>query len=163
MHPQKDQTTDSYFPVYHKAVKATHIKNLHTGEYHKFPDGQKFIFHYMLDRYKFFTSQGKSYFDNQEEIAIACACVRRSVFSLIRLLEECGYLSVKGKLTFQHRSNSYVFDKELQLAVLEKGKIEEEYSTNMIHSSKLPTKSKTPSKPAYVPKPFYEDEEGLPF
>ena len=157
---QSQETTDSYFPVYHKTTKASHIKNLETGEWVKFPEGQKTIFHYMLDRYKFFKSQGKDYFDNQEDIAFACSCARRSVFSTIKLLSDCGYLTIKGKLTFQHRSNSYVFDKELQLAILDKDKkVIDSFSTNIIGSSKLDKPKKVViNKPVYQPPtPSLED------
>lgn len=86
MSQANQSTVDSYFPVYHKVTKATHILNLNTGEYEKFPDVQKLVFHYMLDRWKFFRSQGGGYFDNQEDIAIACCVVRKTVGKAIKLL-----------------------------------------------------------------------------
>ena len=124
MTKQNQSVVDSYFPTYHCVLKATHILNKNTGEYLKFPEAQKFIFMYMLDRYKFFKSQGGEYFDNQDQISEACSSVRRTVFSTIKLLEKCGCLSVTSKKTFQHRSNSYVFVGEIDLAVIKKGVIE---------------------------------------
>ena len=151
---------DSYFPVYHKVTKATHILNLNTGEYEKFPDVQKLVFHYMLDRWKFFRSQGGCYFDNQEDIAVACCVVRKTVGKAIKLLADCGYLQVKGKMSFNHRSNSYVFDKELQLAVLDKDKKPiDSFITNIIGSSKLDKPKRVDTKRAvYQPStPSWED------
>lgn len=154
---------DSYFPVYHNVTKATHILNLNTGEYEKFPDVQKLVFHYMLDRWRFFRSQGGGYFDNQEDIAVACCVVRKTVGKAIKLLADCGYLKVKGKMSFNHRSNSYIFDKELQLVILDKDKkVIDSFTTNIIGSSKLdkPKRVET-KKPVYQPPtPSWEDIDG---
>lgn len=158
-----DKQVDSYFPVYHSVVKSTHLLNLNTGSYERFPDVQKLVFHYMLDRWKFFRSQGNGYFDNQEDIAKACCVVRKTVGKAIKLLAECGYLQIKGKMSFNHRSNSYLFDKELKLSVMEKGEILEMFETNIIHSSKLEKPKRKPDvvkQPSYhIPTPSRDDIE----
>ena len=165
MKQNKSDNPDSYFPTYHSVLKATHIKSAVDGSYHKITDGQKAIFHYILDRYKFFKSQGNSYYDNQEDIAEACASVRRSVFTTIKLLESCGYLRIKAKMGAQHKSNSYTFISELTLAVLDKnGKILEEYETRAVETYKQPIVVKKPiPQKSYIPAPNWDDEEGLPF
>ena len=166
MNKTDQPTVDSYFPTYHNVTKATHLLNLNTGEYEKFPDVQKLVFHYMLDRWKFFKGQGNGYFDNQEDIATACCVVRKTVGKAIKLLADCGYLSIKGKMSFNHRSNSYIFDRELNLAILDKeGKIVESFRTNIIGSTKLDKKvaKKPVPQKNYIPAPSWDDEEGLPF
>lgn len=168
MTKQNQSTVDSYFPTYHCILKATHLLNRNTGEYLKFPEGQKLIFLYMLDRYKFFKSNGGEYFDNQDQISEACSSVRRTVFSTIKLLQKCGYLIVTSKKTFQHRSNSYVFVSELNLAVIKKNTIEWEHKTNFIDSCKLiEPQKKVVNRPKFIPKtaptvPDW-DESDLPF
>lgn len=158
---QNQEKIESYFPVYHNVLRATHIKNLNDGSYEKFSDGQKLAFHYVLDRYKFFKQQGKEYFDNQEDIAKACASVRRSIFSIMKLLEKCGYLTIKSKMSFQHRSNSYVFGPALQLAVFESKKLQENYSVDIIDSFKQTKKKPDVVKqPSYhIPTPSWDDIE----
>lgn len=128
---------DSYFPFYHSILRATHIKNLNDGTYLALSPMNKMVMMYFLDRYRFFREQGKQYFDNQEDIAKACAVVRKSVHSTIKIMKQCGYLHVGGKMCFNHRSNNYRIIKEFQLAVLEGGAVEEEYKTRILYSSKI--------------------------
>lgn len=154
--------------MFHSVLKCTHVWNRESNEYVALHDAQKIVFLYMLDRYKFFRSSGKSYFDNQEDIALACASTRKTVGRTIKLLEDCGCLSVKSKTTFQHRSNSYVFASELNLAVIKKNTIEWEHKTNFIDSCKLiEPQKKVVNKPKFIPKtaptvPDW-DESDLPF
>lgn len=156
-------TTESYFPFYHSVLKATHILNQNTGEYEKFHNSQKLVFVYVMDRYKFFKEQGKEYFDNQEDIAVACSTARGTVFGTLKLLQQCGYLLVKSKKSFVHRSNSYVFTQDVNLAVIIGESVDWLHRLDVLETSKM-TK---PKKPKFTPKPLTVekewDESDLPF
>lgn len=156
-------TTESYFPFYHSILKATHILNQNTGEYEKFHNSQKLVFLYVMDRYKFFKEQGKEYFDNQEDIAIACSTARGTVFATLKLLQQCGYLNVRSKKSFAHRSNSYVFTDDICLAVINGQSAEWVHKMDVLQTSKM----SKPKKPKFTPKPqIIEkdwDESDLPF
>lgn len=72
----------------------------------------KAVYTFMLDRYMFFSSLGKEYFENMQEISDALGMQRRTVGDCIKTLEELGMLRVfKKKVYATERSvisHSYI-------------------------------------------------------
>lgn len=69
----------------------------------------KILYQYMLDRYCFFSSNNKEFFDNQDDIAENIAMSKRTVVNLLKELVEIG-LVVKTTKRIQGsmHSNAYV-------------------------------------------------------
>ena len=146
-----DREVDTHFPCYYSVIRATHVKNLKDGSYVSISHTNKVVLLYFINRYKFFKERGEEYFDKQEDIAKACATVRKSVHSLFQVLKQCGYLEIKSKNTFNERYNTYRIMEELQFGVLDKHGIVEEFGTRILSQS-------------LAPRPHQgNDEEGLPF
>lgn len=105
----------SYLPAYKTILSATAWVNPKTGEAKRFSAEQKLVWHYVLDRYKFFKDSNKDYFDNQADIAIACDVSERTVIRLFKDLSIAGYLEIHQIRVGGHKSNSYKITKDLVL------------------------------------------------
>lgn len=105
----------SYLPAYKAILSATAWVNPKTGEAKRFSAEQKLVWHYVLDRYKFFKDSNKDYFDNQADIAIACDVSERTVIRLFKDLSIAGYLEIHQIRVGGHKSNSYKITKDLVL------------------------------------------------
>lgn len=105
----------SYLPAYKTILSATAWVNPKTGEAKRFSAEQKLVWHYVLDRYKFFKDSNKDYFDNQADIAIACDVSERTVIRLFKDLSIAGYLQIHQIRVGGHKSNSYKITKDLVL------------------------------------------------
>ena len=57
----------------------------------------KLVYTYMLDRYLFFTSLEKEYYENMQDIGDALGIQRRTVSDSIKTLEEVGLIRVLKK------------------------------------------------------------------
>ncbi|NRH40668.1 hypothetical protein [Pseudomonas sp. MS15a(2019)] len=104
-----------YLPAYKAILSATAWVNPKTGEAKRFSAEQKLVWHYVLDRYKFFKDSNKDYFDNQADIAIACDVSERTVIRLFKELSIAGYLEIHQIRVGGHKSNSYKIIKDLIL------------------------------------------------
>jgi DNA-binding MarR family transcriptional regulator len=57
----------------------------------------KVVYMYMLDRYTFFNSQGKEYYENMQDIGDALGIQRRTVSDCIKSLEDAALVRVFKK------------------------------------------------------------------
>lgn len=108
--------TETYCQITHEMMRATHWVSKTTGEHLKLSPAQKIIWVHMNNRYNFFRSLGKEWFDSQEDIAFATGCDVSTVKLFIKQLVEHGYMKVERKKIrgFVH-SNSYNIVASLQL------------------------------------------------
>lgn len=105
-----------YFAVYRELLTATGWVNEKTGIVNKFPTEHKVLWCYMLDRYEFFKSSNKPWFDDQVDIAKACGLSRSTVQRFLKLLSDAGIvLTTSTRQYGGHISNSYVIVKDLVL------------------------------------------------
>jgi len=108
--------TEQFCQITHEMMCATHWASRTTGEHLKLSAAQKIIWVQMIDRYNFFRSLGKEWFDSQEDIAFAAGCDVSTVKAFIRLLVKHGYIAIKrNKLRGFVSSNSYKIVAPLQL------------------------------------------------
>lgn len=108
--------TEQFCKLTHEIMRATHWVSKTTGQHIKLTGTQKIIWVHMANRYQFFRSLGKEWFDDQEDIAKETGCDVSTVKEFIRLLEKHGYMVVERKKLrgFVH-SNSYKIVAPLQL------------------------------------------------
>lgn len=126
----------------------------------------KLLYKYMQDRHEFFKSNGKQFFDNQDDLAVACNLSRRSV---INIIEDFVCVGLVEKSATFHRgamhSNSYVvhdiFNKDFFIT--------DATATQSVlknkQTRKVETKPIEQEKKYTSPKPVYNDyeEENCPF
>lgn len=107
---------EQFCKLTHEIMRATHWISKTTGERFKLTGDQKVIWTQMTSRYEFFHSQGRGWFDNQEDIAFATGCSVSAVKRFIKLLTEHGYMQVeRRKLRGFVHSNSYKIVAPLQV------------------------------------------------
>lgn len=113
----KTQTEISpYIAVYKETLTAKGWLNEKTGIVNKFPTEHKVLWCYMLDRYEFFKSNNKQWFDDQTDIGDACGISRSTVQRFLKLLNEAGVVLITSTRQYGgHISNSYVITRDLVL------------------------------------------------
>lgn len=138
----KTQTEISpYIAVYKETLTAKGWVNGKTGVVNKFPTEHKVLWCYMLDRYEFFKSSNKQWFDDQEDIANACGISRSTVQRFLKLLNEAGVVLITSTRQYGgHISNSYVITRDLEL----------------VQEDKKTAPSKAPQQPQQAPEPQTE-------
>lgn len=125
-----------YIAVYKETLTAKGWVNGKTGVVNKFPTEHKVLWCYMLDRYEFFKSSNKQWFDDQDDIANACGISRSTVQRFLKLLNEAGVVLITRTRQYGgHISNSYVITRDLEL----------------VQDGKKPTRSKTPQQLQQAP------------
>ena len=87
--------TEKFCKLTHEMMRATHWVSRVTGEILPLTGDQKLIWTWMESRYQFFQSQGKGWFDNQDDIAQATGCSVSAVRRFIKLLTHHGYMKVE--------------------------------------------------------------------
>lgn len=108
--------TETFCKLTHEIMRATHWVSKTTGQHFKLTGDQKVMWVWMRSRYDFFSSQGKGWFDNQDDIAEATGCSISAVKRFIKALTHHGYLLVESrKLRGSVHSNSYKIVAPLQL------------------------------------------------
>lgn len=141
----------SYLPAYKTILSATAWVNPKTGEAKRFSAEQKLVWHYVLDRYKFFKDSNKDYFDNQADIAIACDVSERTVIRLFKDLSIAGYLEIHQIRVGGHKSNSYKITKDLVLVQRENNAPKAPVSSQAERLEETDTNVlPQPEKPLYV-------------
>ncbi|WP_263259342.1 helix-turn-helix domain-containing protein [Pseudomonas oryzihabitans] len=133
----------SYLPAYKTILSATAWVNPKTGEAKRFSAEQKLVWHYVLDRYKFFKDSNKDYFDNQADIAIACDVSERTVIRLFKDLSIAGYLEIHQIRVGGHKSNSYKITKDLVLVQRENTPFKASVSSQVERSPSTDTNAQT--------------------
>lgn len=88
--------------------EATHITNKKTGVRVKISNNAKAAYKVMRYRYSYFSSIGKQYYDNEEQIAAGCI-LHVDTFARVKTeLSAVGLIEVYSKQVGDKRSNSYV-------------------------------------------------------
>jgi hypothetical protein len=124
-------SSSDYIPLYLPVLRATHLRNRQSGVYEPISPTSKVVLMYLLHKYKSRNGAG-GYTIKQEDVARDCAVVRRSVYSLIKSLDECGYLKITAKQGTASKNNAYLFTSEFELAVIDKGYILDEFTTDVL-------------------------------
>lgn len=117
-----------YLPAYKAILSATGFMGVEvdksTGVMQEvikpFSAEQKLVWLYALDRYRFFSKEGKEWFDNQSEIAEACNVSESCVKKFFRSLREANVIKSKGTRIGGHNSNSYIILRDLVLIQADK-------------------------------------------
>lgn len=113
--------TDTFCKIPHTIMAATHWVSLATGQHLTLSGCHKILWVWMKDRYDFFTSSGKDWFDNQDDIAEHTGCSVSTVKRFIQDLTKHGYLiKAQRKLHGCAVSNSYTIVQALVLATPKK-------------------------------------------
>lgn len=111
--------TETYCQLPDEIMRATHWISKTTGEVFSFTGDQKIIWAQMMRRYRFFSSQGKEWFDNQDKIAEAVGCSVNTVKRFLNALKKHGYLQVqKLRLRGFVCSNVYTITAELEVCTI---------------------------------------------
>jgi len=91
-----------------RLTKASHARN--NGVVMELNHTIKAVWLYMYDRWSFFKSQGKDYYENQDSIAGELAVDRRTLIRMFPKFEEAGIIRVfKQKVAGKKESNRYTF------------------------------------------------------
>ncbi|WP_339441837.1 helix-turn-helix domain-containing protein [Pseudomonas proteolytica] len=113
--------TESFCKMPRPLMAATQWVSLTTGEHLALSGQDKILWAWMKDRYDFFTSQHKNWFDNQDDIAKYTGCSVSTVKRFIQLLNKHGYLKKTQRRVHGFAySNSYTIVQDLVLASVEK-------------------------------------------
>ena len=109
--------TDTFCKIPHTLMAATHWVSLTTGENLTLSGQDKLLWGWMKDRYDFFTSNSKDWFDNQDDIASRTGCSPSTVKRFIQRLTMHGYLKTSARRIHGFvSSNSYTIVQDLVLA-----------------------------------------------
>ncbi len=115
--------TEAFIKFPKAFMAATHYISLTTGEEVHFTPSNKILWLTIKDRYDFFTSKGKEWFDNQEGIAALSGSTVSTVKRFLKELAKHGYLKTSqkkvGGCAF---SNSYVVVRDLILPITGKAR-----------------------------------------
>ena len=152
MSQEQNNQVETYYPTYNAVQKATEYFSVLTDESKPLTLEKKAVWHWILNRYQFFKSQGKGFFDNQEDIALNSGVSLSTVRRFLKELEEMGYIKTTMTQKYGgHKSNSYEILFNLVLVKGQKAK-------------KLPTKKeKSVDKGAKSYQDYLMDESDLPF
>ena len=167
---KSESQLDTYLPAYKNILSATgfvgvEIVDKKTGEVRDvikpFIAEQKLVWLYVLDRYKFFTDDGRSYFDNQVDIAKACGVSESTVKRFFRSLREAGYLIANETRIGGHKSNSYIINRDLVLVQKEEDASKASVSSYTQRSSEkaINTEPDVESVPMALTEPYNDDAE----
>lgn len=152
MNQEQNQQVETYYPTYKEIQKATEYFHVKAGESKPLTLEKKAVWHWILHRYLFFKSQGKGFFDNQEDIALNSGVSLSTVRRFLKELEEMGYIKITMTQKYGgHKSNSYeiLYNLILSKDARPKG---------------LPKrKEKVVDKPSQTYQDYLNDESDLPF
>jgi hypothetical protein len=108
--------TEAFIKFPKALMAATHYISLTTSEEVQFTPSNKTIWLTIKDRYDFFTSLGKEWFDNHEDIAALSGSTISTVKRFLAELSKHGYLKTfPKKIGGCATSNRYVVTKDLVL------------------------------------------------
>ena len=151
MNQEQNQPVETYYPTCKEIQKATEYFPVKAGESKPLTLEKKAVWHWILHRYLFFKSQGKGFFDNQEDIALNSGVSLSTVRRFLKELEEMGYIKITMTQKYGgHKSNSYEILFNLSVTKGEKVKA-------------LPMVKKALDKKAQVHQDYLLDESDLPF
>ena len=151
MNQEQNQPVETYYPTYKEIQKSTEYFPVKAGESKPLTLEKKAVWHWILHRYLFFKSQGKGFFDNQEDIALNSGVSLSTVRRFLKELEEMGYIKITMTRKYGgHMSNSYEILFNLSVTKGEKAKA-------------LPIVKKSLDKKAQIHQDYLLDESDLPF
>lgn len=108
---QENVSTQSFVQIPHYLMKAKYYLSRITGNPVKLSASDKWVYAQMQDRWKFFTGQGKSYWDTQQQVADAVGMERKTVMVIIQSFVDHGIFEVTKKA----RNNIYSVIHDLEL------------------------------------------------
>ncbi|TCQ85418.1 hypothetical protein [Pseudomonas sp. JUb52] len=146
-----------YLPAYKAILSATGYIGVNVdkesgaieeGIVKPFSAEQKLVWLYALDRYRFFSKEGKEWFDNQSEIAEACNVSESCVKKFFRSLREANVIKSKGTRIGGHNSNSYIILRDLVLVQPDKAASKPSVSMQVERSEQVDSQvAPTPKQP----------------
>lgn len=108
---QENVSIQSFVQIPHSLMKAKHYLSRTTGEPVKLNPSEKLVYVRMKDRWKFFTNQGKGYWDTQQQVADAVGIERKTAMAIIQNFVDHGIFEVAKK----SRNNIYTIIHDLEL------------------------------------------------
>lgn len=157
-----------YLPAYKAILSATGFMGVEvdksTGVMQEvikpFSAEQKLVWLYALDRYRFFSKEGKEWFDNQSEIAEACNVSESCVKKFFRSLREANVIKSKGTRIGGHNSNSYIILKDIMLVQPDKAAQKPSVSVQVEQSEQVDSQvAPTPKQPVKAAENVVEEED----
>lgn len=157
-----------YLPAYKAVLSATGFMGVEVDKntgvmlevIKPFSAEQKLVWLYALDRYRFFSKEGKEWFDNQSEIAEACNVSESCVKKFFRSLREANVIKSKGTRIGGHNSNSYIILKDIELVQADKPSQKVPVSPQVERSEQVDSQvAPTLKKPLKAVENVVEEEE----